>query len=98
MGNWDVALIFLVVRLLSVFLVQTYFVADEYWQSLEVAHKLVFGYGYLTWEWTQKIRSYLHPLLVVFIYKILDLLNIDNPSLLVGKNNAFKRVITPRNF
>lgn len=37
-----VALI-LAVRLASVFVVQTYFVPDEYWQSLEVAHKLTFG-------------------------------------------------------
>lgn len=33
----------LAVRLASVFIVQTYFVPDEYWQSLEVAHKLTFG-------------------------------------------------------
>ena len=29
----------------------TYFQPDEYWQSLEVAHRMVYGYGYLTWEW-----------------------------------------------
>lgn len=29
----------------------TYFQADEYWQATEVAHRVVFGYGYLTWEW-----------------------------------------------
>lgn len=50
-------------RIASVFLVQTWFVPDEYWQSLEVAHRSVFGYGYLTWEWKYGIRSYLHPLL-----------------------------------
>lgn len=30
---------------------RTYFQPDEYWQSLEVAHRLVEGFGYLTWEW-----------------------------------------------
>ena len=34
---------------------------DETWQSVEIAHKLVFGYGHLTWEWVEGIRSYLHP-------------------------------------
>lgn len=83
MGNWDVVLIFLFVRFVSVFLVQTYFVADEYWQSLEVAHKIVFGYGYLTWEWSQGIRSYVHPLFVAFLYKPLQIFGLDKPELLV---------------
>lgn len=83
MGNWDVALIFVFVRLLSVLLVQTYFVADEYWQSLEVAHKVVFGYGYLTWEWAHGIRSYVHPLFVAFLYKTLQICGLDKPELLV---------------
>ncbi|CAL7934407.1 unnamed protein product [Xylocopa violacea] len=43
-------------RLISVFVVQTAHVPDEYWQSLEVAHRLAFGYGYLSWEWTAKIH------------------------------------------
>ncbi|CAD6907971.1 unnamed protein product [Tilletia controversa] len=38
-------------RLLNATLTQTYFQPDEFWQSLEVAHRIVFGYGYSTWEW-----------------------------------------------
>lgn len=38
-----VLLLFLLFRIASVFLVKTFFVPDEYWQSLEVGHKLVFG-------------------------------------------------------
>lgn len=38
-----VFLLILAVRLASVFIVQTYYVPDEYWQSLEVAHKITFG-------------------------------------------------------
>lgn len=30
---------------------RTFFQPDEYWQSLEIAHRIVFGYGYKTWEW-----------------------------------------------
>lgn len=33
-------------RLLNYFVVQTYYVPDEYWQSLEVAHHKVFGYPF----------------------------------------------------
>lgn len=73
------------VRLASVFLVQTWFVPDEYWQSLEVAHKLVFGYGSLTWEWTSGIRSYLQPAFIAGVYKVLELLMIDHAELLVNK-------------
>jgi len=32
------------VRLLNIFFPVTSFVPDEYWQALEVAHRLVFGY------------------------------------------------------
>lgn len=31
-------------RMLNAMLVQTYFNPDEHWQSLEVAHHIVFGY------------------------------------------------------
>lgn len=34
---------FLIIRLLNIFLNQTWFVPDEYWQSQEVAHNLVYG-------------------------------------------------------
>ncbi|XP_017470147.1 PREDICTED: GPI mannosyltransferase 3 [Rhagoletis zephyria] len=78
-----VFLIILAVRLASVFIVQTYYVPDEYWQSLEVAHKLTFGYGYLTWEWVQGLRSYLYPVIIAGIYKALALLNLDTAQLLV---------------
>lgn len=33
-------------RILNCFLVQTSFVPDEYWQSLEVAHHMVFRYPF----------------------------------------------------
>jgi GPI mannosyltransferase 3 len=33
----------LIVRLINSLIVRTAFVPDEYWQSLEVAHRMVFG-------------------------------------------------------
>eukprot|EP00898_Chlorokybus_atmophyticus_P007326 jgi/Chlat1/7595/Chrsp64S07151 len=70
---------FMPFRLANALLVQTYFNADEYWQSLEVAHRLVFGYGYLTWEWREGVRGYLHPLIFAALYRILQWLKLDTP-------------------
>lgn len=75
--------LFVTIRLASIVFTQTWFVPDEYWQSQEPAHRLVFNYGYLTWEWRVGIRSYLYPLVIASWYKILDLLSLDNTILLV---------------
>ncbi|XP_074264446.1 mannosyltransferase APTG1 isoform X1 [Silene latifolia] len=79
-GSWKrIFYICLGVRMVNSLLVQTYFNPDEHWQSLEVAHRLVFGYGHLTWEWEKGIRSYLHPLLFAILYKVLAFLHLDTP-------------------
>uniref|UniRef100_A0A8C4VA03 Mannosyltransferase n=1 Tax=Falco tinnunculus TaxID=100819 RepID=A0A8C4VA03_FALTI len=70
-------------RALNCALVQTSFVPDEYWQSLEVAHRMVFNYGYLTWEWASGIRGYSYPLIFASIYKTLQLLARDDVQLLI---------------
>ncbi|KAK0549103.1 glycosylphosphatidylinositol anchor biosynthesis [Tilletia horrida] len=44
-------------RLLNAALTQTFFQPDEFWQSLEIAHRIVFGYGYQTWEWRDERAS-----------------------------------------
>lgn len=59
----------------------TYFSPDEYWQSLEVAHHFVFGYGYLTWEWKYGLRSFLHPFLFAIPYWMLSVFHLDYPWL-----------------
>ncbi|VEN61997.1 unnamed protein product [Callosobruchus maculatus] len=94
MKNLDVFLIFLAIRIASVFLVQTYFVPDEYWQSLEVAHNLVYKYGYLTWEWSKGIRSYIPPLIIAFLYKILNLVGLDTAEVLIFSPRILQAVIS----
>ncbi|XP_028257457.1 GPI alpha-1,2-mannosyltransferase 3 isoform X2 [Parambassis ranga] len=69
-------------RLINCFLVQTSFVPDEYWQSLEVSHRMVYNYGYLTWEWKAGIRGFSYPLVFAFLYKILHLIHHDTVYLL----------------
>ncbi|KAG6541769.1 hypothetical protein Mapa_016781 [Marchantia paleacea] len=73
---WKVCLL---ARLLNALLVRTYFNPDEHWQSLEVAHRMVFGYGHLTWEWDRGIRSYVHPLIFAALYKVLAITGLDTP-------------------
>lgn len=74
---------FLVLRLLSVFVVKTWYVPDEYWQSLEVGHKLTFGYGHMTWEWSKGIRSYIHPLSIAALYRAMAYFGLDQVEYLV---------------
>jgi len=76
---------------------RTVFAPDEHWQSLEIAHDIVFGYGFKTWEWRDRrlqldnsgwgngpIRSILYPALFVPAYWILQTLRLDDTILLVS--------------
>ncbi|XP_029398856.1 GPI mannosyltransferase 3 isoform X2 [Mus pahari] len=81
--NVYLVLFTIALRIFNCFLVQTSFVPDEYWQSLEVAHRMVFSYGYLTWEWTERLRGYTYPLIFASIYKVLHLLRKDSVQLLI---------------
>ncbi|XP_062224342.1 mannosyltransferase APTG1 [Phragmites australis] len=70
-------------RAANALLVRTYFNPDEHWQCLEVAHRVAFGYGHITWEWKRGLRSYLHPFIFAALYKILALLHLDTPWFMV---------------
>ncbi|PCH37875.1 glycosyltransferase family 22 protein [Wolfiporia cocos MD-104 SS10] len=75
----------LLVRICVALTTRTFFQPDEYFQSLEVAHNLVFGYGQLTWEWmsAKPIRSILYPALNVPVYWVLKQLCLDDTELLI---------------
>lgn len=84
----------LVMRVAIALATRTFFQPDEYFQALEPAHYLVFGYGDLTWEWTTKppIRSILYPALNVPIYWLLKFFCLDGTSLLVRWSETFFRL------
>jgi phosphatidylinositol glycan class B len=84
----------LVIRVAIALATRTFFQPDEYFQALEPAHYLVFGYGDLTWEWTSKppIRTILYPALNVPIYWLLKILRLDGTSLLVRWSQTFLSV------
>ncbi|KAK1234961.1 glycosylphosphatidylinositol anchor biosynthesis [Marasmius sp. AFHP31] len=73
-------IIALVVRILIAVSTRTVFQPDEYFQSLEPAHRLVFGYGHLTWEWLSPhpIRSIIYPALNVPVYWALKVTGIHD--------------------
>ncbi|KAG1086988.1 hypothetical protein G6F42_020782 [Rhizopus arrhizus] len=79
--------------LLNSFYTRTYDNPDEYWQGQEVAHELVFGNGYLTWEWREKIRSFAHPLAIAFVYKLIQLLGLENTHVLVAAPRYFQATL-----
>lgn len=76
----------LVVRVAVSLATCTFFQPDEYFQSLEVAHHAVFGYGQLTWEWLapNPIRSIVYPALNMPVYWLLKTLSVDDTAALVG--------------
>ena len=82
-------------RLISWFIVRTYFIADEYWQTFEVVHSLAFGYGYKTWEWKSDIaiRSYLYPFIISLIYRFLAVFHLDTASILVNSATLFQTLL-----
>ena len=79
-------LVALAVRVAIALATRTFFQPDEYFQSLEVAHHAVFGYGHLTWEWLapRPIRSVVYPAVNIPVYWLLKALELDQTAALVG--------------
>ncbi|KAJ3224654.1 glycosylphosphatidylinositol anchor biosynthesis [Chytriomyces hyalinus] len=81
--SWIVVACILGFRTYNALLIKTFFSPDEYWQSLEIAHEYVFGYGYLTWEWTHRVRGFAHPMIFAAVFKALELAGLDDTELLI---------------
>ncbi|TKR93475.1 hypothetical protein L596_007927 [Steinernema carpocapsae] len=73
----------LLYRILNVALVRTWFVPDEVFQSVEVAHKLAFGSGHLSWEWQHALRSVIHPSVIAALYWVLRFIGLESPATIV---------------
>jgi len=76
-------LLFLSIRTLMALLSGSWYVPDETWQSVEIAHGIVWGpdRAYKTWEWDHGLRSYLHPLIFVPGFEFLKLVRLATPFL-----------------
>lgn len=84
----------LFVRVLMALLSQSWYVPDETWQSVEVAHHLVFGTGYKTWEWLIGIRSWLHPLLFAAPLALLKLTGLDSQYAVILAPKIIQALLT----
>jgi phosphatidylinositol glycan class B len=81
----QIVFISLAVRIIQALLTSTFFQPDEYFQALEPAHHLVFGYGHLTWEWLSihPIRSIIYPGVFVPAYWLVKVLGLEHGQWLV---------------
>src|SRR3989338_5024992 len=80
-------------RCVNAIIVQTYFNPDEFWQSVEVAHFWVYGYGELTWEWKEQLRGWTHPFVFALIFWLLKLFSLDVPFLIQWIPRLFQGIM-----
>ncbi|MBI3183444.1 MAG: hypothetical protein HYZ28_15005 [Myxococcales bacterium] len=52
---------------------------DEVHQTLEPAHRLVFGYGLVAWEFSEGARSWALPGMVAGLFRLCALFGLDSP-------------------
>ncbi len=62
---------------------------DELFQYLEQAHRLVFGYGYIPWEFRFGARSWIMPFLVSPPLFLLKALHLDSPAIYIPAVKIF---------
>lgn len=76
----------LLVRILIALCTRTFFQPDEYFQSIEPAHHIVYGYGHLTWEWriAKPIRSIIYPALNIPVLLALKVCGLSETSIFGG--------------
>jgi hypothetical protein len=82
MIHWIVLTGFLV-RLLMVFGVDQIHHPDEIFQYLEQAHRLVFGYGTIPWEYRYGIRSWILPSLIAIPLSVCQFFHLNDPEVYI---------------
>ena len=60
------------------------FFPDEIFQTLEPAHRLVFGYGVIPWEWRLGIRSWVLPTVLAGVMRITAWMGSGSAGYLLG--------------
>ncbi|MFP2899820.1 hypothetical protein ACLEQD_26075, partial [Corallococcus sp. 4LFB] len=62
---------------------------DEVYQSLEPAHRLVYGYGLVAWEFVEGARNWALPALVAGLLGLGRLVGLTDPAGYLGLVKAF---------
>jgi hypothetical protein len=57
---------------------------DETYKSLEQAHRLVFGYGIVPWEFVEGANHWAWPATVALIFKVASLVGLSEPTEYIG--------------
>ena len=68
--------------------------ADEIGQYLEQAHRLVFGYGYIPWEYEVGARTWLLPALPALVLFICDALGLGHPDFYIPAVKVFNATLS----
>ena len=89
------ALAAIVTRLYALLSIPGYRHPDSVFQLLEPAHRLVFGYGIVPWEYVYGMRSWFQPLIIAAIMKAGLLTGIRDMSALVFLNRAAMTAMSP---
>jgi GPI mannosyltransferase 3 len=58
--------------------------SDETYKSLEQAHRLVFGYGIVPWEFTDGANNWAWPAVLAGIFKFASVVGLSHPSEYIG--------------
>jgi GPI mannosyltransferase 3 len=67
---------------------------DEVFQYLEQAHRLVYGYGFIPWEYRFGLRNWLLPGVLAGLLEFLRLLHIDQPAAYIPILNSVFAVVS----
>ncbi|MFP2911530.1 hypothetical protein ACLESD_42190, partial [Pyxidicoccus sp. 3LFB2] len=62
---------------------------DEVYQSLEPAHRLVYGYGLVAWEFVEGARNWALPGLVAGVLGLARLLGLNTPTVYLDVIKGF---------
>ena len=84
----------LVLRLVMAFVADSFNHPDENFQIMEQAHRLVFGYGFIPWEYRFAARSWMVPgIMSLFLFPF-KWLGIDRPDIYVPAVHAIMGIIS----
>ena len=82
------------IRLINALYSDWYLRPDELMQYLEQAHRLVFGYGFVPWEFRYGVRTWLIPAIPALPLYITKIFAIDSPALYIPLVNAWNSLLS----
>ena len=83
-ATWSVLLAASALRLWLALEDHSIYWPDEIYQSLEQAHRLAFGYGFIPWEFRDGARNWILPGALAGLWRVAALLGVESSLVLVG--------------